>query len=1120
MQATLLGLAIAMILALVTALVGPHFVDWSRYRAEFEAQASRMTGLDVKVAGPIDVRLLPTPTLVLQQVEISRPGDASAMRAQKLGLELALNSLVRGEVRANDVLLEGPDVLISLDKDGRVDWPAPAVTFDADAVSIQQLDIVDGRAVLSDAASGSRLVLDKFEFKGEVRSLAGAIKGEGSFYVAGQHYPYRINASRMGEDKGLRVRLNVDPIDRPVAADVEATVWTEGRIPHFEGSLQLARPVGRAAAGAPDLITEPWRVTTKIKGDSAAAVLEQVEFQYGPDDRAIKLHGDARLNFGATPQIEGVLSSPQVDLDRVLALPEATRRRPLVATRTFADYLTSAHLPLPVKLGISVENLVLAGATLQRVSGDIRSDADSVDVQSLDFRAPGATQVRLSGRLNVTPHGVAFAGPAKVESRDTRALVAWLTDRSDAQGIAGGSLRAEGDVNFGSEAIAVERLKADVDRMAIEGRLAYAWPSGDRPARLEAALNAAEIDLDRAAALARGIFADTEFQWPGEGKLALKVDKASIAGVEAQRADVNLSFDQRGIDIQRLAIGDFGGTAISAKGGIDSRTLTPRGTITVDLDARGFDGLATVMEKFSPPAAEQIRRAAKKFVPAKLQLSLALDPNAARTAGTPVGAKLKVDGTAGAFQVSLQTDAGLVSDALAPGNLPKLATVETNLSGRLEAADATALVALIGLDGLLSVDKGRPGHISLTANGPLDGRLAVDGQIQAPGLDVGASGTLRLAGGQGATANLDLKVASANVRTSRQTLPTTLTARMALADNVATLSELVGKVAGTDFGGRLIIGLTQPAAIDGDIKLGSVDLPAAVANVIGAPAKTGNAAAVWPSDPFEPGLLATVQGRIKVSSARVALTPKLVAQDARGVLTIDSGTASFEALDGSIAGGRVQGALQFQRDGEELTSHASIHIAGADIAELAPGDGHSPLAGRLTLDAELDGAGRSPFAVIGSLKGSSTFTLQDGRIARLDPAAFDAVIRSVDLGLPIETVRIRDRIEISARQWRPDGSAGGRRNQHQQRSGARRQHDGACARGRSRRDGQHRPHRRRAGWQGHPDRADGGGCAGKRTAGDRIESQGPARWAATCARCHGAFKLACAARGRSAGQAS
>ena len=44
MQTTLLGLAIALILALVAALVGPHFVDWSRYRTEFETQASRMTG--------------------------------------------------------------------------------------------------------------------------------------------------------------------------------------------------------------------------------------------------------------------------------------------------------------------------------------------------------------------------------------------------------------------------------------------------------------------------------------------------------------------------------------------------------------------------------------------------------------------------------------------------------------------------------------------------------------------------------------------------------------------------------------------------------------------------------------------------------------------------------------------------------------------------------------------------------------------------------------------------------------------------------------------------------------------------------------------------------------------
>ena len=68
MQTTLLGLAIAAILALLAALIGPFFVDWSQYRSHFEAEASRRLGLAVRVAGPIDVRLLPSPTVMLNGI--------------------------------------------------------------------------------------------------------------------------------------------------------------------------------------------------------------------------------------------------------------------------------------------------------------------------------------------------------------------------------------------------------------------------------------------------------------------------------------------------------------------------------------------------------------------------------------------------------------------------------------------------------------------------------------------------------------------------------------------------------------------------------------------------------------------------------------------------------------------------------------------------------------------------------------------------------------------------------------------------------------------------------------------------------------------------------------------
>jgi uncharacterized protein involved in outer membrane biogenesis len=222
-QTALLSAGIAIILALVTALVGPLFVDWGSYRAEFQAEVGRLTGLEVRVTGPIDVRLLPTPTLTLQQIELGRPGDPAGTRAQALRIEFALGDLVRGTWRAPDMTLQGPELTLSLDPSGRLAWSAPTIGLDPDAVSIEHLEIADGRATFSDAASGTKLVLDKLDFTGQVRSLLGPVKGEGSFAIEGQHYPFRLAVSRPADDGSVKIRLNVDPIDRPRTIDLTAS---------------------------------------------------------------------------------------------------------------------------------------------------------------------------------------------------------------------------------------------------------------------------------------------------------------------------------------------------------------------------------------------------------------------------------------------------------------------------------------------------------------------------------------------------------------------------------------------------------------------------------------------------------------------------------------------------------------------------------------------------------------------------------------------------------------------------------------------------------------------------------------------------------------------------------
>jgi len=160
LQTTLLGLAIAIILALLAALVGPLLINWGGHRSLFEAEASRLIGLDVHVTGEIDARLLPTPRLTLHDIEIGS-SSADKIRARALGIEFALGPLMRGEWRASEVRLAGPQISLGLDASGHVQAPNIAVGFNPDGLTIERLTIEDGKITLTDAANGASMSLDR-----------------------------------------------------------------------------------------------------------------------------------------------------------------------------------------------------------------------------------------------------------------------------------------------------------------------------------------------------------------------------------------------------------------------------------------------------------------------------------------------------------------------------------------------------------------------------------------------------------------------------------------------------------------------------------------------------------------------------------------------------------------------------------------------------------------------------------------------------------------------------------------------------------------------------------------------------------------------------------------------
>lgn len=997
MQTTLLTLAIAVILALLAALLGPHFVDWNAQRGNFERQASALIGLPVRVAGKMDVRLLPSPSLVLSDIEIGKPGDAQALRAKALGMEFALPSLLSGKLRAVELRVIGPELKLSLDRDGRAVLPQALAGMNAEALSIDKLHIEDARVELSDAASQARLALGKLWFNGEVRALPGPFRGEGAFVMDGGLYGYRISSARP-EASGARLKLTIDPSDRPVYAEAEGVLTAEGGAPRFEGLATVARrntPV-KGDKAAP---SEPWKITSRVKANAASALFEQVEFQYGPDERALKLAGTAEAKFGAKPRLDAVLSARQLDADKLIAAPNGQKLTPRAA---FAALLSSAgealRPPLPTQLGFSVDAVTLGGGTLQDLRGDLDISSAGANLTSLEARAPGHARVQASGRIDLAGDKTSFSGPVEFSAVDPRVFAEWLDGKANAAQLPARPLKLRGEVTLGLGRVAIERMNAEYDRSAFDGSLSYEAAETGKRARLDAKLRADDLDLDAWLALLGASLSDVAK--PQDVSLALTLGRLRFAGLEAGKADIALNANATGIAIERFSVGDLGGASLDAKGNVDlDREI--RGGIGFDLSLRDPAALRALAERFAPEWSETIRRATPSLLPTKLTGRLDIAPATGGTSRFAFAAK----GPLGAGQLDL------TSSLTGLWNSPRAGDV--TLKAALEAADVNSLVGLVASDRIAPVAR-QPGRVTLSLSGKPEGEMKIDAQLSSANLDLRAAGMLRGIASEDRSGALDLAIGNA-----RETMPhlvwpgapaggVPVALKSALKfDSIGMrLDNIQGSVAGTDVTGRLGVGFGKPVVLDGELKSASLDVPALLAAVsgIGVPNEKGN----WSETPFAVQAWPSMIGAVSVNAARATIFPATRAANLRAGLRFTGNDVAAEQIEAELFGGRLSGESVMRRGGEGLGLSGRIALRDADAAQMLAPENAASLTGRVGLQLQFDGSGLSPRALIGSLNGSGKITLDKGRVAALDPKAFAAAIRSVDQGLPLDASRIRD----------------------------------------------------------------------------------------------------------------
>jgi large subunit ribosomal protein L24 len=1010
LQTTLLGLAIAIILALVTALVGPLFIDWGNHRSVFEAEASRLIGVNVRVAGAIEARLLPSPRLKLHDIAIGEGRDT--IRARSLGVEFALGPLMRGEWRAAEMHLAGPQLSLGLDAAGRVRAPSLAVAFNPDELSVDRLSIDDGTIMLTDAASGANTILSDVRFNGEARSLVGPVKGEGAVTLAGQPYSYRIAVRRLGEEGELKLHLNVDSVNRPLGIEADGTLGFAANEPRFDGSWTLSRAVGigrRPVASAPAL-TQPWRMSGKIKATGRSALMENVDFHYGSEEQGFSLTGIADFKFGTNPRLDGIVSGRQIDLDRALSeTGDAARQAPATVIRKLAELGAAAfRTTLPVQIGVGIDQVTLGSGTVQNLRGDISSTTDGWTLDRFEFRAPGMTQVRMSGRVAVGADGVRFSGPAEVDASDPKVLAAWFEGRSDTPQSELRPLTMRGDLILAGDKVAVEGLKLEFDRRPVTGRFAYVYPSGTQAAKLDAEVNAADLDIDAGLAFGKALLAGSAIERPHDMSVAADIGRATFAGIEARDVHARVKVDAGGLQLDQLSLGDVAGSSFAASGRLRTAGHAPRGTLTMDFQTKRPAAIAGVVKRFVPARAEQFLGLFERFARGKLHAVL----DVAGDDKSPVsGAQLSIRGDLDALTMNVS--------ASATGDWNKPSAADVRLEVTIDAPQGAMMTKMMNMDGIVAVGPA-PAQLRMQLAGSAQGDMTFETRLTAEGLSGRASGKGRLSGDHGADISATVQVVNADLAPLRPAtgsggpLPLRMTTRVVVTGNAIKFDDVDATLDGSSIHGHLALSGDSPRRIVGTIEANAANVPALLGREVGLrpQAVDRRTAWKWSSEPFGVAALGNLAGQVSLKFASVQMLPEVTASDVKVTLRLGKEELALEDATGDLAGGRMSGRISFRRGEDGLTAQARISVSRADITRLSRAV-RPPVSGLLDLTADVEGTGLSPVALVGSLKGSAKIKLADGQIAGLDPHIFDAVNSAVDQGLNIDNGRISDFVNKS-----------------------------------------------------------------------------------------------------------
>ena len=1001
------------VLALTFALAAPYFIDWSSYRADFEREASRILGRDVKVEGDASARLLPFPSVTFTDVTVAGSvADEPAMTVETFSMDAELAPFMRGEFLIFDMRLVRPAVLVDVGEDGSIDWAMrPSVPIGASNISLEKLTVTEGRLALRHAASGRTHQLTEINAGISARALTGPWRIDGSMRIDGMLTDMQVSTGSYDGD-GMRLRVQAAPERYPVAleADGHARI-ADGRM-RYEGEFKLnATSLAERAPGRPDSqeppAVAPYRLAGSFDIDHTAIAIDEFRFQTGSPEDPYTADGSASFDLGTEPRFSIRADGAQVRFGGEEGEGQSgiSFEARMAALR---DFLLDMPRPsIPGEIEVALPAIVAGDTTIRDVSLSTRPVDGGWAIDAFSAVLPGRATLEADGRLAVGEE-LGFDGDLLLAIGQPSGFAAWLSkDVDDAiRRLPAAGFNAT--VSLGRERQSLDDLELVLGAARFRGAVESLTPDGQRPSMM-LSLDGDSLDVEGMAAFASLFVSDG-----GETRLSnrdlefdITAGPVTVAGMSAETLDTALRLKQGQLEIDRLSIGGFGGANISATGSIKNFDSAPAGNLDAAIISPDLGQMIDMVAQQFPDnaiAAEAARRL--QLYPGllddgniQLVLSSVVDGNG------DSGLAISANGEAGGTRFDLT--------ASSPNASLSAASSEVSLQLTARNDDAAALYALFGVPSL-----------PLTMAGSAETEFAFDGvprsggatrfRFAGEGLEFVFEGETGLPE-DGMTANGKVTLDSSDIEPWLVTggvvlpgmgvgLPVEGSAQLDIGSGVLVLSDLGGRVADAkvtgDLNAQLRDGLPH---LTGSLQLGRFDL-AAIAELA-----VGNAALQpgdgdWPTAPFSAVANAPVSTDIEIVVDELLAGSFARATNARFGLRVGSSGFAISDLQASAFGGTIEGLAELRNDAGTGFLSGQFSLSGADLRSLA---GDTGITGRAELSATVTASGKSVDGLIASLGGSGTAGVDGVAIAGVDPGAFNEILRQADrLGPEIDATAV------------------------------------------------------------------------------------------------------------------